>query len=351
MYDLSQNETPTLINEDPSEYGSKGQTWSNEFVKYMASIVTHPVYQNMPDSIKDDGKVQWEAPSNRASGKYQHTHQKRRIWWQAKAKQIGIDAASDQWISRTAKIIHPTGEKPCKRCGMVLQIAYVYSNAILINKIKKAFEADFDISPLEPINEIIQKAVDTYGIDALIKFTKILSTTSVKVPNFDKDIDAFLLWIDEVYVPSEPSLLSPGVMSNAPDRFDGFHSFNKCCRGIADSGRSVSNLKSYTTDRRVFEFWSEGDWVAADRLMGLIRAKFKDEPCADGGDMPPSVDHIGPLSLGFCHRPEFRLLSKSANSAKNNRMTLRDIKDLIIAENFVFLSKEAAFFDRKTSRY
>ena len=30
-----------------------------------------------------------------------------------------------------------------------------------------------------------------------------------------------------------------------------------------------------------------------------------------------SADHIGPISLGFCHRPKFHPLSKSDNSAKN----------------------------------
>ncbi|WP_250551869.1 hypothetical protein, partial [Escherichia coli] len=28
---------------------------------------------------------------------------------------------------------------------------------------------------------------------------------------------------------------------------------------------------SYVTDRRVFEYWVDGDWVAADRLMGQVR--------------------------------------------------------------------------------
>lgn len=87
-------------------------------------------------------------------------------------------------------------------------------------------------------------------------------------------------------------------------------------------------MRSYVTDRRVFEYWSEGDWIAADRLMGLVGALFRNEPCADGGDGPCTVDHIGPLSLGFLHRPEFRLLSRAANSAKNNRMTLWDVNYL-----------------------
>lgn len=90
----------------------------------------------------------------------------------------------------------------------------------------------------------------------------------------------------------------------------------------------ASNLLSYTTDRRVFEYWSEGDWIAADRMMGLIGSEFSRSPTADGGAGLATADHIGPLSLGFTHRPEFRLLSKSANSAKNNRMTLWDLNYL-----------------------
>ena len=126
----------------------------------------------------------------------------------------------------------------------------------------------------------------------------------------------------------EPNLLSPGAMSNAPDRFDGFHSFNLCCRSKADTGRNASNLRSYITDRRVFEYWSDGDWIAADRLMGIINVDFSKCPSADGGYGPSTADHIGPLSLGFMHRPEFRLLTKAANSAKNNRMSYADVLHL-----------------------
>ncbi len=111
---------------DPNQYGSKGQTWHPEFVAYMMEIVTHPAYANMPDAIKNDGKIQWEAPSNRSGGLYQFTHNKRREWWREKATQIGIDSSMDQWISRTAKEIHPTGENPWKRCGNVMKIQNVY---------------------------------------------------------------------------------------------------------------------------------------------------------------------------------------------------------------------------------
>lgn len=331
-YPKAENKIP-IINDKAEAYGSKGQNWSDEFVKYMKAMATHPAYANMPDAVKEDGKIQWEAPSNRSGGKYQYTHQKRKSWWEAKAKEAGIDTTKDKWISRTAKTIHPTGEKPCKKCGLVLRIGYVYPGKRLISSLKKHFGDDFEVTLVEPINEIIQKAVDLFGTDSINKFSQILKTGSIDVPEFGDEVEELLSWIEDEYIPKEPSTLSPGAMSNAPDRFDGFHSFNRCCRGTADKGRHASNLKAYTTDRRVFEYWSEGDWVAADRLMGLVRTKLSKEPNADGGEGSPTADHIGPLSLGFCHRPEFRLLSKEANSAKNNRMTFQDVQDLISAEN------------------
>jgi Alw26I/Eco31I/Esp3I family type II restriction endonuclease len=320
------------IVDDPAEYGSKGQSWATEFVEYMKAIITHPMYKGMPDAIKDDGKIQWEAPSNRSAGKYQFTHDKRRDWWKNKAESIGIDTSKDQWISKTAKRIHPTGEKPCKRCGKIMIIAYIYPQTYLIKRFKKQFGDKFNISMLEPIHDVIQRAYDLSPKMLFSSLRNLLYTKNIEIPEFNGDIDEVFSWINNEYIPKEPSVLSPGVMSNAPDRFDGFHSFNRCCRGKADTGRHANNLRSYTTDRRVFEYWSEGNWIAADRLMGLVKSVLRDEPNADGGEGPPTADHIGPLSLGFCHRPEFKLLSKSANSAKNNRMTLSDVMHLINCE-------------------
>lgn len=330
--DLFDTKIVNEIIDDPQVYGSKGQSWDPEFVSYIKAIVTNPIYAGMPDAIKDDGKIQWEAPSNRSSGQYQNTHHKRRDWWRAKAESIGIDLSSATWISETAKKIHPTGEKPCKRCGNILRIAYSYPNRYLQRRINKIFKGQVECNPLEQITVFIQNLVDLLGNESLKHLPKLLSTGAISVPNLGTDLDEWLLWIEDEYIPIEPSLLSPGAMSNAPDRFDGFHSFNLCCRKKADTGRHDANMRSYSTDRRVFEYWSEGDWIAADRMMGIINATFRSEKCADGGDGPCSADHIGPLSLGFCHRPEFRLLSKAANSAKNNRMTIWDVAYLLESE-------------------
>lgn len=317
---------------DRNSYGSKGQSWNPEFVNYMVEIVTHPTYEGMPDAVNQDGKIQWEAPSNRGAGQFQHTHHKRRDWWRQKAKTIGIDFNEDQWISKVAKKIHPTGIKPCKRCGRSMRIAYVYPNGHLKRRLLKLFGDSFEFDELEPITDLIQRVSDQYGVDALAHFNDLLTTRTLSPPRELSGVDSWVSWLEDHYIPSEPNLLSPGAMSNAPDRFDGFHSFNLCCRKNADTGRHDTNMRSYTTDRRVFEFWSDGDWIAADRMMGLISSTMRGKFCADGGDGPPTADHIGPLSLGFAHRPHFRLLSRQANSAKNNRMTLQDVNDLIGVE-------------------
>ena len=109
-------------------------------------------------------------------------------------------------------------------------------------------------------------------------------------------------------------------MSNCPDRLDGFHNYCKGNRHITDRGRNKKNLQTYGRDRRAYEHWSDGDWKAANRLMKLINATGK------------SADHVGPISLGFSHRPSFNIMTKAENSAKGNRLTLNDFKQLIDEE-------------------
>ncbi len=306
------------------------------FLEYERFIVEHPTYAGMPDVYMDNGDIQWEAPSNRNSGKHKDTHHKRRDWWREKAVKVGIDPDTLHWISRTAKSIHPTKKKPCKNCGRVLDIRYAYPSATLLGRIKKLdfIDESFPVDPLEHITSFVTRLVEQFGNQAFESLPSLLKTSTVKVPVLPNELQKWLRWIEEKYMPQEPSTLSPGAMSNAPDRLDGFHSFNLCCRSKTDPGRSKENLQSYTTDRRVFEYWVEGDWVAADRLMGLVRSDkdLKAESCVNGHPGPCAADHIGPISLGFVHRPEFQLLCRMCNSAKNNRMSVSDVRHLIAAE-------------------
>ena len=215
------------------------RNWHQKFKKYMQFIVNHPNYKGMPFLYKDNGEIRWIVARSSEKGLA------RLKWWDKKRKKLGIPKRG-AWISKIAKAIHPTGEKPCQICGKVMKLDYVY--------------------------------------------------------------------------PNKRGGLSPGVMSNAPDRLDGFHSYNLCCRSKHDKGRHKSNLARYGEDRRAYENWAEGDWKAASWLM----KEFQKHGV--------SADHLGPISLGFRHIPRFRPLSRAANSARNNRMTLNDVKILITDE-------------------
>jgi Alw26I/Eco31I/Esp3I family type II restriction endonuclease len=167
-----------------------------------------------------------------------------------------------------ARKIHPLGEKPCQICGRVLSLGYVYPNK----------GCPYHKNPLEPCDK-------------------------ENCPYFKER--------------GKCGHLGPGAMGDAPDRFDGFHTYNRCCRSKEDTGRHADNLKKYGEDRRVYEFWVEGDWKTASWLMKLFN-KHKISP-----------DHIGPISLGFCHRPKFEPMTKTENIAKGNRMTYEDVQSLI----------------------
>lgn len=309
------------------------------YIKYQEAIIHHPHYKGMPDLKYPDGRIQWEAPSNRKSGDFRFSHERRLKWWKDKAAACGISTLETKWISKVAKLIHPTKTKPCKKCGQEMDIRYCYLNSKFLCRLRELpfISDDFIADERTHIAEFTERFITAYKEQALLHLPKLLKCKAVGTfPSCLHNAQQWITWLWENYIPMEPGLLSPGAMSNAPDRLDGFHSFNLCCRHVADKGRSKKNLQSYASDRRAFEFWSDGNWIEANRLMGRT-STLKNAACAniaDGGQHPSpcSADHIGPISLGFCHRPVFRLLCTNCNSAKNNRMTLSDVRHLIDAE-------------------
>lgn len=315
---------------------------NDAFLQYEEEIVSNQAYDGMPDLRHEDGSIQWEAPSNRGAGEFQFSHDKRYQWWVQKAAEIGISTDEDKWISKVAKRIHPTKLHPCKVCGRIMDIRYCYLSANFIKRVQKLpfYDGAIEMSEITHILDFISAFVDIYGGSAYAALPGLLKCSQVKqFPQLPNDLSAWNSWIAENYIPKEPSMLGPGAMSNPPDRLDGFHTYNRCCRHKADKGRSKENLASYSTDRRAFENWSDGNWITANKLMGYINsnADMKQQHCANDGNgqkhpRPCSADHIGPISLGFYHRPEFQLLCTPCNSAKNNRMYFSDVQHLINIE-------------------
>lgn len=292
------------------------RSWHPDFVAYMKYIVEHKNYQGISDPYKEDGSIRWVVSGDTELGK------ERDKWWLQKVDELKVINKAE-----VARAIHPNelnGLKPCQICGKKLSIFYVYPNTNTLKKIEKLLEekyAPFD----KTISEIIVEQYKIKGND-IYELLRELFDIPEELP---QDIDAFVSYIFENRI----SRLSPGVMSNPPDRFDGFHTYNACCRSKEDTGRHKENLATYTQDRRAYEYWSEGNFNLANRLMGEYRKDKNLYNCPKcGNTRTMSADHIGPISLGFTHRPYFNPMCQPCNSGKNNRLTYSDVQQLLEEE-------------------
>ena len=284
--------------------GDSKRTWNKKFLKYTELIVKHSNYSGLYFERGNDGNVKWVITGKSVNGK------KRREWWdnQCKIHNIKIEAGC---YAKIALKIHPTKLHTCQICGSELSIEYVYPNKRTLKSIEKNFDKSikpFDKDIFDIIDALVKTTDDIEKMKSVLKIDKSLNLSKEKLKEYIRQN------IVDTYTKGS---LSPGVMSNSPDRFDGYHSDGACCRHKSDKGRHKSNLQRYGQDRRVYENWADGDWKMADRLMSEFRKSGV------------SADHIGPISLGFCHRPKFNPLSKEENSAKNNRMSLEDVKELL----------------------
>lgn len=278
------------------------------FIEYQKFIANHRNYASLPNKFNPAGEITWVRVKD----------QDRAIWWDALKQKFDLpDRAS------VARQIHPpelNGLKPCQICGEYLSIHYRYLNS---NSMAK----------LQPLLPIIEQKQFKYTIDELLKIindSKDVDSSSTNLLAKILGVKPSDLQAGELIVPLKLSNLSPGAMSNAPDRLDGFHTYNACCRSVQDTGRHTSNLSRYAQDRRAYENWSDGDWRGANRLMGKFSSSNIECICPGCGKKAKmTADHIGPISLGFCHRMKFNPLCINCNSGKNNRMTYQNVLTLL----------------------
>lgn len=267
----------------------------------------------MPEPHKEDGSIKWVVSGNSELGI------RRAKWWDDRVKKMNFHNRAE-----VARAIHPKelkGLKPCQICGKKLSIFYVYPTKNTLKRIKKITKLSFN-----PYEEDIYKIFDIlykrYS-EKVFDILRELFDIPVEIKNNREGFLGYILDHCE-------TKLSPGVMSNPPDRFDGFHTYNACCRSREDTGRHKSNLARYSQDRRAYENWAGGDWNLSNRLIGEFNRFDKKLICpACGEKRKMTADHIGPISLGFTHRAKFNPICNSCNSGKNNRLTPKDMKLLI----------------------
>lgn len=286
--------------------------WNPRFIKYMEMIAAHPNYKGLRIDRKKDGSLRWIATAKSEIGK------ERIRWCLAYATRLGIPNQPGVYADVMLEI-HPTKQKVCQTCGREMSLFYHYPNAHFLNSLNNRFNTDFtECDHISDIwDDLIEHGVNKNDISLFL------------IQKGDLDLDYTTATKEEIINALENACrkgskkcLGPGAMSNFPDRADGFHTYNRCCRSSQDKGRSKENLKSYTKDRRAYEYWSDGNIHAANQFMG---SHFFDGI---------SADHIGPISLGFIHDPRYlQPMASSDNSSKRDRLQLVDIEKIIETES------------------
>lgn len=289
------------------------KNWHVNFLEYMNFIYENEVYKGLPTKIKKDGTIQWIA------GKKTDVGKARLKWADQKAKELGLEIKPGVY-AKLMYTIHPTKYKVCQVCGKSMSLNYEYLNQNMVNKIFKKFRVKTDTH--ENIYTVTSKLLSN-GIDENTIIQFYIETFNV----YNSECLDLSYLLD--FIVNETrlgrinnKLLGPGAMSNFPDRFDGFHTYNRCCRSKEDTGRSKENMRSYGKDRRAYENWSDGNIHAANNFMNSDYFKGY------------SADHIGPISLGFVHDSKFiQKMSSNDNSSKRDRITTEDIELLIQLED------------------
>lgn len=291
--------------------------------KYVEMIVAHPNYKGLYYERNKDGKVGWVVTGKSPKG------QKRQAWWDAKCKELNVPIQKGCY-AKVARMIHPTGKHVCQCCGKERSIFYEYPTKNTVTMLNKILGICIDKdSDEERVQLTIRQLIEKY----CLKDSQMYALASYFNLPRPKNVQDLIGMIYKEHVEKESSKFSPGVMCNPPDRYNGFHSYALCCRTKNDTGRHTINMQTYTQDRRAYEEWSDGDYNLANRLMGEFRKQPPMECPMCGRIDKMSADHIGPISLGFCHSTHFAPMCSSCNSSKNNRFTLADVQKLIELED------------------
>ena len=282
--------------------------WNDRFIAYMNMIVNHPNYKGLPIKRKNDGSLSWIATAKSEIG------EERIEWCLEKADELGFDRRAGVYAD-VMLAIHPTKWKVCQTCGRLMSLYYHYPNANFVKALNKDFSANF--TDCDHISDIWDTLIES-GVKKLDLARYLITKGDLDLNPSDTSKEEIIDALELACRKGNKKLLGPGAMSNFPDRYDGFHTYNRCCRSSQDKGRSKENLKSYTKDRRAYEYWSDGNIHAANQFMG--------SPFFDG----ISADHIGPISLGFIHDPHYlQPMPTADNSAKRDRFQIEDIEKII----------------------
>jgi Alw26I/Eco31I/Esp3I family type II restriction endonuclease len=298
------------------------------YIQYMEDIVRSESFKGMPNA-ESNGRINWQVSSGKSTSFYKY-YLERWKWWDEKATEVGLPGTGNEneRFTITARLINPTGYRACRLCGEDWNVGYYYINVrfykILSNRFPRC-----SFFKWQPIDSVIHELKKVLTPDELLE--NLLAYFPSRKPFFDSYGVSKEAFEKSSHVNTK-SLLTPGYMGNPPDRLDGFHDYHFECRKNNDPGRFDANMKTYTHDRRSFEYWAEGNWMIADTLYNLAGIGHCHDCNTESEVIKISPDHIGPLSCGFKQMPFYKPLCSTHNSAKNRRFTFYDTQLLIRQE-------------------
>lgn len=200
------------------------KVWHNRFLNYMKKIVNHHNYQGLPITQKPDGSYNWIATAKSAIGI------ERMNWCIKKAKELNLISDNKPYPGMFADVmleIHPTKWKVCQICGKEMSLYYHYPNANFICALNTKFKSNFtDCDHISDIWDDLQNRGFSKKEIADFLISKGNLTLDSNSSNKDEIIDA----LEYACRKGNKKCLGPGAMSNFPDRYDGFHTYNRCCR-------------------------------------------------------------------------------------------------------------------------
>lgn len=215
----------------------------------MENIIHHKNYKGLAIRKNKDGDWSWCADAS-------DVRESRIKWAEEKKKELGI--YDDKFVSLFFKI-HPTKIHVCAVCGGSARIEYVYLNSSLIKAIQKQFSMVFEET--DDVHDVVEElSLEGFSEPEIKQF--FIERFKLDISD-TLDCDVILTICEYRARTGKSKDLGPGVMSNFPDRFDGYHTYNRCCRQTADKGRSKDNMAKYGRDCRAYEYWSDGNIVAA----------------------------------------------------------------------------------------
>lgn len=278
--------------------------------KYREDIIIHENYTNLPFVRKKNNEIAWIAVTK---NKKSDSGKQRLEWANQKLQQLNITPGSPGAYAYLMYNLHPTKEKPCDCCGKIMSLDYIYLNKNFVKRVIKKFPE---------LRGTVSETTSIYDLKNLISDQE-LKDLLINIFNFDKTNETIEEILEKCIQKSREGskIMGPGAMSNFPDRLDGFHTYNRCCRKVKDKGRHDENMKQYSKDRRAYEYFSDGNFQRANSYM---KSEYFNMI---------SADHGGPISLGFIH-DMFNLfpMGKSKNSAKRDRIILDYLYELIDIE-------------------